>query len=178
MRMKGRILLGFYSLLFIAAGAVILAGVVTWPQLAAELERVFSTAESRWIAGLIGALFILIGLVGFWDSVRSAPVEEGVVQEMNLGRVTTTNAALENVVRRAVRQIRGVREVRPVIRPLPGGVDVFLRLILLPEVKVPEVAAEVQEAVKEQIRATVGVEVTEVRIRVDNITYDPTARVE
>lgn len=178
MRVKGRILLGFYSLLFIAAGAAVLAAVFTWPQLAGEIERFFSAAENKWIAGLAGALFILVGLIGFWESVRSAPVEEGVVQELALGRVTTTNTALENVVRRAVRQIRGVREVRPVIRPLPGGLNVFLRLVLLPEVRVPEVAAEVQEAVKEQIRSTVGVEVAEVKIQIENITYDPAARVE
>jgi len=95
-----------------------------------------------------------------------------------LGRVVTTVQALESVVHRAVRQVRGVREVKPLIRVEAAGLIVVVRVVLSPEVKVPEIAEQIQQNVKTQINDTIGTEVVEVRVKVDNIGYDAAARVE
>jgi uncharacterized alkaline shock family protein YloU len=111
--------------------------------------------------------------------MKSAPTTtEGVTQELKLGRVITTVQALESVVHKAVRQVRGVREVKPVIRIDTAGLVIILNLVLVPEVKISEIAEQIQENVKNQINQTVGIEVLEVRIRVENIGYDANARVE
>jgi uncharacterized alkaline shock family protein YloU len=101
-----------------------------------------------------------------------------VVRELKLGRVVTTVQALESVVHKAVRQVRGVREVKPLIRIDGAGLTVILNIVLSSDVKVSEIAEQIQENVKNQVNETVGVEVLEVRVKIDNIGYDATARVE
>ena len=178
MKVKVRLVVSLFALLLIGLGGVTLAIALGWmvpiDQFMAALEQV----QGRWLVGLVGAILILLGLVFFFDNLKSGPAPAGVIQELKLGRVVTTVGALESVVHKAVRQVRGVREVKPLIQVGAAGLIVTLRVVLSPDVKVKEIAEQIQENVKVQVNETVGTEVLEVRVKVDNIGYNTAARVE
>ncbi|NLK52681.1 MAG: alkaline shock response membrane anchor protein AmaP [Syntrophomonadaceae bacterium] len=178
MKLRSRLIILLFSLLLIGLGGVVAALALGWRLPLDQLMYALNILEGRWLLGLVGTILVLIGLLVFFDGLKPAPSTEGVIQELQLGRVVTTNQALESVVHKAVRQIRGVREVKPLIRVDTAGLTVLLRVVLSPEVKVPEIAQQIQESVRAQIRETIGAEVLEVRIKVDNIGFDPVARVE
>lgn len=179
MQTKAKVMAAIYSLVFIALGALIVATALGWTVLLDQFQTTLNDPAGRWIVGLVGCLVILIALLIMYFSLKSdAPAEPGVIQELRLGRVVTTTAAIESVVRRAVRQIRGVKEVRPDIFVNPEGLNISLSVVLTPDVRVLEVTPQIQESVKDQISDIIGVNVPEVKIRVENIGYDAKARVE
>ncbi len=55
---------------------------------------------------------------------------------------------------------------------LDAAVVAELTGVISPEVSIPEVSEEIQNAVKSYVRRVVGVEVAEVRIHVENISND------
>ncbi|NLC06909.1 MAG: alkaline shock response membrane anchor protein AmaP [Syntrophomonadaceae bacterium] len=178
MKVKARLLVSLLSLLLTGLGVLAIAISLGWMVPIDQLLSVLNQTQGKWLVGLVGAVLLLLGLILFFDSFKTAPVPQGVIRELKLGRVVTTVQALESVVHRAVRQVRGVREVKPLIRVEAAGLIVVVRVVLSPEVKVPEIAEQIQQNVKTQINDTIGTEVVEVRVKVDNIGYDAAARVE
>lgn len=179
MKFKAKFELFLFSLLLFGLGILLLGLALGWMVPVDQLLAALGQVQGKFSIGLAGAVLIFLGLISLFDNLKSAPVNtEGVTQDLKLGRVITTAQALESVVHKAVRQIRGVREVKPVIRVDAAGLSVILNLVLAPEVKISEIAEQIQENVKSQINQIVGIEVLEVRIRVENIGYDAKARVE
>ena len=178
MKVKTRLLVSFLALLLIGLGLVALAISLGWMVPIEQLLNVLNQVQGRWLVGLAGAVLLLFGLILFFDNFRAAPVPQGVIRELKLGRVVTTVQALESVVHRAVRQVRGVREVKPLIRVEAAGLIVVVRVVLSPDVKVTEIAEQIQQNIKTQVNEIIGTEVVEVRVKVDNIGYDAAARVE
>lgn len=177
-KLRSKIVILLFAFLLIILGVTTLALVFGWSDPIEYLVETLNTEEGRWLVGLAGGVLILLGLVLIPSSLGSKTASEGVVQELQMGRVVTTIPALEGVVHRAVRQVRGVKEVKPVIRINTEGVTVLLRVVLSPEIKVTDIAREIQENVKEQISETVGIQVLEIQIKVDKIGYNGPARVE
>jgi len=179
MKFLAKFELFLFSLLLLGIGILLLGFALGWMLPLDQLIATLRQAQGKWLIGLAGAVLVFLGLISFFDNLKSAPTTtEGVTQELKLGRVITTVQALESVVHKAVRQVRGVREVKPVIRVDAAGLVIILNLVLAPEVKISEIAEQIQENVKNQINQIVGIEVLEVRIRVENIGYDANARVE
>jgi uncharacterized alkaline shock family protein YloU len=178
MKLKAKLVLLLFSLLLFGLGVLVLGLALGWSLPLDQLVTTLNQVRGRWLVGLSGAILIFLGLVLFFDNMKASPAPEGVVRELKLGRVVTTVQALESVVHKAVRQVRGVREVKPLIRIDGAGLTVILNIVLSSDVKVSEIAEQIQENVKNQVNETVGVEVLEVRVKIDNIGYDATARVE
>ncbi|NPV90390.1 MAG: alkaline shock response membrane anchor protein AmaP [Firmicutes bacterium] len=180
MQAKAKIIVVIYSLAFLALGAVVFAMAIGWTPAIDTLNTALSEQSGKIVVGLAGCAVILISMVLLFSGLKGKEErqENGVIQELKLGRVVTTTTAIDSVVRRAVRQVRGVREVRPLINITPNGLSLVLNIILSPDVKVPEVSPQIQENVRQQLFDIIGIDVLEIRIRVENIGYDPNSRVE
>lgn len=103
---------------------------------------------------------------------------QAVVHDTDLGEVRISLDAVENLVRRVARSVKGVRDIRADVVQAPAGLVVDLRGVISPEVSVPEVSAEIQQAVRQYVRRVVGVDVAEVRIRVENIANEARRRLD
>lgn len=178
MKIKDRIMVALSSLLLVALATVVILQILGWTIPFDYLTATFADPSGRWVAGLVSGAVLVIGVFLFFDNLRVSSPAEAIVHETAMGQVRTSIVALENVVRKAVRQVRGVREVRPLVRPMADGVSVLLRVVLIPEVNVPEVAEQIQANVRKSMLEIVGTEVLEIKVLVDNITYDANARVE
>lgn len=103
---------------------------------------------------------------------------QAVVHETALGDVRISLDAVENLVRRIARSIKGVREIKATITQSQGGLVADLRGVISPEVSIPDVSEEIQSAVKSYVRRVVGVEVAEVRLHVENIANEARRRLD
>jgi uncharacterized alkaline shock family protein YloU len=65
-----------------------------------------------------------------------------------------------------------VRDVRATVYPRDGTIGARIRAVVSPEANVPETARQIQQAVSDYTRNVVGVEVSEVRVFVQNITNE------
>jgi uncharacterized alkaline shock family protein YloU len=171
-----------YAVLVLALIAVSVVGFLgslgLLPNLGADLNRVFTDPSLRWITALVTGVLIVVGVFLFGMSLRREPGVSAVVTRTSLGDVSITLHAFESLVLRAAKQVDGVRDLRPSVRSGREGILINLRAATLPDVSIPRVSDELQEVVKRQVEALTGVNVQEVRVIVEDISYDIRTRVE
>ncbi|CEP66072.1 Alkaline shock protein Asp23 [Moorella glycerini] len=180
MSMLERAILALFALLVAALSVAALAVIAGWTVPLDLFELSLLRPDYRLIAGLVAAVLFLLALRFFLASVRPAAAreEQAVIKSADLGTASIALPALENLVTRAARQVKGVREVRPILRVLPEGLAVKLNITVSPDRNLPELTAALQEKVHEYIVATAGLEVLEVQVRVNGIYQEGLRRVE
>ena len=164
-----RLLLSIYSILLIlvaaAAAAVSFAAIDPQPYLQAALND-----QNRVMIGIIAVLvliFALSFLILNWKQ-NSSDGDGILVQEGLLGEVSMTVAAIKLLIMRSIRQIDGIKDIRPEIKRDKSGLSVKLHMMINPELNVPEVTAATQKIVKEQLENIGGLQVNAVKVRVDD----------
>jgi hypothetical protein len=128
--------------------------------------------HGRWEVGLVGLAFLVASLWLLFSGLKTRRHRETVVKTGDMGNISISLTAIENLVLKITRDIEKVKDVKVNIIRHDGGVSVFLRLVVTYDVIIPEMTSELQKAVKEYIENTAGITVREVRISVDNI-YNP-----
>lgn len=170
MGLLDRLLLTVYTvalMVFSALTVVVTAG-ATAPFHA--LQVALLNPEGRLITGIISFLVLVSSVRLLYSAFR--PLRMRVVHETELGEVSIAREAVENLVQRVSKQVRGVREVRPHVTLGPGGIEAELRVWVNPDVNVPELAAQLQVEVRRAMHDVVGVELTAMSVRVENIGAD------
>lgn len=128
-------------------------------------------------AGLAAVALILAGLHLIFFGLRRER-DEGIRQETEIGHVRISLKAVENLVYRTAREIRGIKDVGVRVHPSPEGVAIGLSLVVHPDVVIPRVSEEVGLLVRSRVRETVGVHVGDVAVEVRNISTVARGRVE
>lgn len=174
-----RIILTLYTiaLAIIAFLMVLFAIMPPWVPVHQWLENVLHPG-GRLTVGIVGAAFLIVsGRLFLMASIRRRG-GQAITHETELGEVRISLDAVENLVRKVARGIKGVREVRARVDQGSQGLAAEVRGTIAPDVSIPEVSEEIQSAVKSYVRRVVGVEVAEVRIHVDNIAGEARRRVD
>lgn len=173
-----RFLLVVFSLIVFVSYGIAIALLLGWTIPTNFMSAFKADPANRWGA-IVTCVFILImSLQLLSTAFRRRREHEIIIQETGLGRVEIAATALENVIRRAARQVRDVREVKPVLRCDRDGLGIFLHLNVNPEAHIPSVTQEIQQIVQEYLEEKVGVHVIQVGVRVDSVSIEPRARVE
>ena len=86
--------------------------------------------------------------------------------------VSLSAAAAEKLVAEAAHRVEGVWEAQPTLHLKRGGWKVLLQLYLRREAEVPEVAAEVEEAVAVALREHTGIDLDGMKIRAQLGPYE------
>ncbi|HWI54386.1 MAG TPA: alkaline shock response membrane anchor protein AmaP [Desulfobacteria bacterium] len=124
------------------------------------------------IAGLI-VFFLFLSLKFFLQALsRAAIPERALVKETEMGQISVSLDALENMCFRVANQVKGVKDVKPKVAWYPEGIKVLLKIVLTPDVSVPEVTDEIQSMVKRHISENVGINVAVVKILVEDISSE------
>jgi uncharacterized alkaline shock family protein YloU len=126
----------------------------------------------QWEAALVGGVFLLISVRLLLAGLRSRRGKNNIVHHNELGDVLISLDAVENLVEKAARHIRGVRGIKVFASHSEPGLTLSVKAVISPECYVPDVTAEIQERVNSYIKNTVGVEMTEMKIFVENISND------
>ena len=166
-----RIILSIYTLLL----AFLSIGVILLSLRLISLELVWtgiSHISGQWEAGLVGAVFLLISIRLLLAGMRSRRVKDTIVHHNEMGDVHISLEAIKNLVEKTARHTRGVRGVKVRINLINQGLKVSLKAVVSPEVHVPSVSAELQERVHEYIKSTVGIDLVDVEVLVENISND------
>lgn len=161
-------------LLVILAFGVILMAFNLGPviNLGTQLARDF--IYGHWEAALVGVAILIVGLRLVYISLLGRKSEGALVARSELGDVSITIPAVENMVQRTAMQVEGIREVRPSVVTRPEGVAVKIKAWLQKDVNVPELAAEVQEVIKSYLKEVAGLAVTSIGIEVQAEGSEPT----
>ncbi len=116
----------------------------------------------------MGMVFFLVSARLFYLAFRRRP-SAAVVHAGSLGEVRISLGAVENLVSRVARGMKGVRDVRVGGEVRQQRLYLSLRLEVGPEVAIPELADALQKEVARQVRQVVGAEVAGVNVQVRDI---------
>lgn len=166
-----RIILTVYtfSLTFLSLGVVLL-GLRLIPMEFAWTSIAY--LYGRWEASLIGAVFLLVSIRLLLAGSRTRTRSDTLVQHNAMGDVHIAIDAIENLITKAARQAKGVRGVKVKVGQTEKGLSASLRAVVSPESNVPTVTADIQQRIHEHVRHTIGVELIDVSIMVENISNE------
>ncbi|MCL0067693.1 alkaline shock response membrane anchor protein AmaP [Peptococcaceae bacterium] len=133
--------------------------------------------SSTSIIWLVVLLLMLAGIRLLFVSISSRKNIHGVVQEHVLGQVHITSKTLEELVKRAVYKIDGVRKVVPRIYSDLDGIEINVRISIVPDTKIQVVSEKIQQQIKDYITEFAGLNVRNVKVVIENV-ISSSARVE
>jgi uncharacterized alkaline shock family protein YloU len=166
-----RIILTIYTFLltFLSMGVIIISlRLVPFESVGTSIALIYG----QWEAGLVGAVFLMVSVRLLLAGLRSRRRKETIVHHNELGDVHISLDAVENLVAKAARQVRGVRGIKVSACQYGPGLKLYVKAVISPESHVPTVTAQIQDKVNTYIKNTVGVELAEMRILVENISSE------
>jgi len=141
---------------------------VTVDQLWTGLQTVHGNLLYALLAG--GLLVLAVLLLVF--SLRRTPAVETILLQGPLGEVRICFKAVENLVLKAARSVKGVREIKTRIVHTEAGLTIFLRAVTFPDLNIPQVTAELQTSVKEYVEGATGSVVSEIKVLIENVVTE------
>lgn len=162
-----------FSLALLSGLMVVVAIAPDWAQPHVWFEEALrSGGRGRWAIGLIGAVFFAVSVRLISIAFRRKGGGQPVIHETSMGEVRISLDAVENLIRKTARSIKGVREIKVVVTHGKDGLHVFLSGTISPEVSIPEVSEEIQGSVRQYVKRVVGVDLIDIRLEVENIANE------
>jgi uncharacterized alkaline shock family protein YloU len=161
MRFLGGLTLFFYTLVFLLVGGlfiVISLEVVPIETIKATLDTIYMAPNTRLIFGVTGALLIFISMLVVQITMGKIQREKTIAFENPDGQVTISLTAIEDFIKRSLKQLPEVKELRPSVRANKKGIAIINRVILFSDVNIPETTEKIQSIVKARVQDMLGVE--------------------
>jgi len=128
---------------------------------------------------IIGFIFFSMSLTFLLSGFKSPKDKMAFKKHTNVGIVKISHSAIENIALNATRKINAVKDAKAYI--YATGEDtatVIIKAVVLSDVNIPVLSEDVQVRVKKSVEESAGINVTEVKVIVENIYSAYKARVE
>jgi uncharacterized alkaline shock family protein YloU len=166
-----RLLLFVYNLLLIILSGLLIAAAIGRPEPLKYIEIALSTTQNRIIMGVAGVILLTLGIYVFISTIKIQPRVKSVEVDRSLaGEVFITIPAIKIIIMKAVKKVEGIKEVKPVVNSRPDGLEVYLHMMINPDVSVPELSKNVQDVVRKYLEDIGGLKVAEVKVLVDDLS--------
>jgi len=164
------------SLAIISGLMIVIAVAPKWLQPEIWVERALAEPRGQVLIGLIGGAFFAVSIRLIFFAFKRQGGGQPVIYETAAGEVSISLEAVESLVKKTARSIKGVRDMRAVITHGKDGLHADLVGTVSPDISIPEVSEEIQSSVRQYVKRVVGVEMTEVKIEIENIAADGRSR--
>lgn len=163
-----RFVLFLYNLLLLALAGIFLAAALNRPEPLAYLQSALATPENRLMVGIAALLLLAATLAVLLSMFKREPSFEKVVIKQGLqGEIAITVPAIKVLIMKAIKQVEGVRDIRPRVAQSSEGLVINLHMAINPELSVPDLSQQIQSTVKQYLQDTGGLQVAEIRMLVD-----------
>lgn len=163
-----RFVLVLYNLFVLFVAGLLTAASVGRLEPLLWLDIALSTQQNRIITGLLGVALIVLALIGLFYSLKPSSTRSVTVGDGFLGEVYMSIPAIKVIIFKAVKEVDGVKDIRPTIIPSREGLLVKIHMMVNPDRSVPELTKAVQEKVQEYLEKIGGLEVAQIQVLVDD----------
>lgn len=175
MRFFGGLTLFFYTLVFILVGGlfiVVATNVIPLNYIIDMLNMFYTNTDVRLILGITGGLLIFISIMVVQITVGVIQKERTIAFENPDGQVTISLTAIEDFIKRAMKQLPEVKESRPSVKAGKKGISIINKVILFSDINIPETTEKIQNIVKSRVQDMLGVEEpVEILVNVTKIVH-------
>lgn len=161
MRFISGLTLFFYTLVFTLAGGLFIAvslNIIPQDAIVDAVNAIYTTTNVRLILGITGILLIFISLTVVQVTMGKIKREKTIAFENPDGQVTISLTAIEDFIKRALRQLPEVKELKPNVRASKKGITIVNRVVLFSDINIPETTEKIQNIVKTRVQDMLGVE--------------------
>lgn len=143
------------------------------------IELIIREISSKWYYSLVGLLLFIISLRLLLSGItQDNRTKRGIIKPAEFGDIKISVETFESLALRIVKQIPGIKDVKVKVELGSSDVTVYTRLLVMPDVTIPQVVGEVQSKIKNYIESTTDIGVKEVRVVVDDVASVAVARVQ
>lgn len=178
MKTFNRLLIFIFALLIGATSLVTLFMALGWTTPLDYLNHVFNSLNNRWVIGITSLFLFLAALYLCFRGFGKNSILQTKIINNDTGEISITLAAVEALVKKAAFQIKGVREVKPLIRLTPDGIAIFMKTGMQPGTMIPQAAEELQLAVKGYLEQTAGLKIVEIKVLITHVSQEIKSRVD
>lgn len=133
--------------------------------------------EKIWALGTTIVSLVLTFVV-IRMSFRIRRQEKTIINQTQFGEIRITISALESLAMRAVRKLKGVKDAHIGVRADLTGLDIFIEIIVNPDLSIPQISEEIRTKVEEYIYETTGIKVNSIKVLVTKVAGEFKTRVE
>jgi uncharacterized alkaline shock family protein YloU len=181
-----RVLLAIYAFCLALASAAVMLMTIntgTYDVVSAYLsEHVFTGGATalRIVVFLIALAFFVLSMMFLMSGIKSNKDKKAVSKHTNMGEIRISLNSVENVATNASKKAGGIRETKTTVKRADEGVQIVVRLVVMPDLSIPAISEDVQGRVKRAVEESCGIAVNDVKVVVDSIYSGATykARVE
>ena len=175
MRFLSGLTLFFYTFVLLLVGGFFVAfstNVITQEAVIAMMGVIFDTANARLCLGATGALLIFISILVMQIALGKLTREKTIAFENPDGQVTISLSAIEDFIKRTLKQLPEVKELRPAVKATKKGITIINRVTLFSDISIPETTEKIQNLVKARVQDMLGVdEPINIKIHVVKISH-------
>ncbi|WP_164984937.1 alkaline shock response membrane anchor protein AmaP [Ammoniphilus sp. CFH 90114] len=175
MNLFDRLILSLYSLALTILSVMVIAAslhLIPYELVQSNILAVYEADNMRYAYLGVAVIFFLISLKfllqGF-RRVKDRSHTEAIAQRTDWGHVSISVSTIESVALKAARRVRGVREVKSVIKSDETGTSILMKVSIDGDTPVPSIVEEVQKGVKEQVEAIIGIEIKQVDVKITEV---------
>ncbi|MEI6863434.1 MAG: alkaline shock response membrane anchor protein AmaP [Candidatus Omnitrophota bacterium] len=161
MRFLGGLTLFFYTIVFLIIAALFIAMAINiLPQglVIDAVAAIYASQNIRLALGITGVLLTLISAMVIQITMGKIQREKTIAFENPDGQVTISLTAIEDFIKRALRQLPEVKELRPSVKAGKKGIKIINRVTLFSDINIPETTERIQNIVKTRVQEMLGVE--------------------
>lgn len=175
MRIISGLTLFFYTLVFFIMGGLFIAvslNILPQDIITGMLDEIYTTPNIKLVLGVTGALLIFISVMVVQLTLGKLQRERTIAFENPDGQVTISLTAIEDFIKRAMKQMPEVKELKPHVRAGKKGISIVNRVVLFSDINIPETTEKIQNIVKTRILEMLGVEEpVSIRVHVVKIVH-------
>lgn len=161
MRFLGGLTLFFYTLVFMIIAAlfiVVALNIIPQELVTDTVAAIYASNNTRLALGITGVLLVLISAMVIQITMGNIQREKTIAFENPDGQVTISLTAIEDFIKRALKQLPEVKELRPSVKAGKKGIKIINRVTLYSDINIPETTERIQNIVKSRVQDMLGVE--------------------
>lgn len=137
-----------------------------------SISHLIESIKGNYIYSILGLILFLISLVIIYNSIRrNAGNNTNYINQMtDYGEVKISTETIVGMAQHVSGKFSGLHNIRVKTDILEGQLYINLKGEVTPDINLPEMTSKLQEKIKEHIESCTGVNVTEVRVIVTNVS--------
>lgn len=171
MKLWERVAVFLAALIYIVLACAIVAALID-VDVRSWLSVVIEDLSARHLFPSLVVVLIAIGACVFLvrSMLEKAPDDRVIATGTDIGQINISMKAIESAVRRAAREVRGVRESSTRVDGDVDGLIVSVDVAVSAEENIPAVSQQIQIALRDHLRDLVGVPVKQIQVNVKDTT--------
>ncbi len=174
MRIHDRVVVFISAILLLAVGMIFVV-MAFGPNPTSFFAHVFLTRQYGGLRPAVIVISIICvpqGAYLMWLAFRSRGRRKTIVRATGLGEVRISSLAIETLIKRGAREVPGIQDVDTVVDVSGEDIEVYVSVVVSPDVSIPGVAEQIQAKLGRYISDTIGVDVSRVTVHVRNVGHE------